>query len=58
MALHIETPLLNSRALSLHSDRAIWLGDGHPKSGYKPLEDMPRTVARVRALFSGWRSPD
>ncbi|MGK5050358.1 pyridoxal-phosphate dependent enzyme [Janthinobacterium sp. RB2P8] len=25
MALHIETPLLNSRALSLHSDRAIWL---------------------------------
>ncbi|MGK5005835.1 pyridoxal-phosphate dependent enzyme [Janthinobacterium sp. LB2P70] len=25
MALHIETPLLNSRALSLHSERAIWL---------------------------------
>ncbi|PLY41535.1 serine dehydratase [Janthinobacterium sp. ROICE36] len=25
MALHIETPLLNSRTLSLHSDRAIWL---------------------------------
>lgn len=39
--------------LLVESDRAIWLGDGHPKSGYKPLEDMPRTVARVRALFSG-----
>ncbi|MDO8051318.1 pyridoxal-phosphate dependent enzyme [Janthinobacterium sp. SUN211] len=25
MALHIETPLLNSRALSLHSERAVWL---------------------------------
>ncbi|AQR70243.1 serine dehydratase [Janthinobacterium sp. LM6] len=25
MALHIETPLLNSRALSLHSERDIWL---------------------------------
>ena len=25
MALHIATPLLNSRALSLHSERAIWL---------------------------------
>ena len=25
MALHIETPLLNSRALSLHSERAIWI---------------------------------
>ena len=25
MALHIDTPLLNSRALSLHSERAIWL---------------------------------
>lgn len=37
--------------LLVETDRAIWLGDGHPKSGYRPLEDMPRTVARVRALF-------
>ncbi|MEZ4279955.1 MAG: mitochondrial fission ELM1 family protein [Myxococcota bacterium] len=37
--------------LLVETDRAIWLGDGHPKSEYRPLEDMPRTVARVRALF-------
>ena len=39
--------------LLVRTDRAVWLGDGHPKSGYRPLEDMPRTVARVRALFPG-----
>ena len=44
--------------LLVESNRAIWLGDGHPISEYRPLEDMPRTVARVRALFPGWRSPD
>ncbi len=37
--------------LLVATDRAIWLGDGHPKGEYRPLEDMPRTVARVRALF-------
>lgn len=37
--------------LLVDSDRAVWLGDGHPKERYRPLEDMPRAVARVRALF-------
>ena len=40
--------------LLVDSDRAIWLGDGHPKAPYRPLEDMPRAVARVQALFPGW----
>jgi mitochondrial fission protein ELM1 len=37
--------------LLIDTDRAIWLGDGHPKSLPRPLDDMPRAVARVRALF-------
>lgn len=37
--------------LLIDSDRAIWLGDGHPKALPRPLDDMPRAVARVRALF-------
>ncbi len=39
--------------LLVDSERAIWLGDGHPKALTRPLEDMPRAVARVRALFPG-----
>ncbi len=39
--------------LLVDSERAIWLGDGHPKGLPRPLDDMPRAVARVRALFSG-----
>jgi uncharacterized protein len=37
--------------LLIGSDRAIWLGDGHPTNAPRPLDDMPRAVARVRALF-------
>lgn len=37
--------------LLVDTDRAIWLGDGHPKALPRPLDDMPRAVARVRALF-------
>ena len=37
--------------LLVDSERAIWLGDGHPKGPPRPLDDMPRAVARVRALF-------
>jgi hypothetical protein len=39
--------------LLVDSDRAVWLGDGHPKGMPRPLDDMPRAVARVRALFPG-----
>lgn len=39
--------------LLIDSDRAVWLGDGHPKGMPRPLDDMPRAVARVRALFPG-----
>jgi len=38
--------------LLVASERAIWLGDGHPKALPRPLDDMPRAVARVRGLFS------
>ena len=38
--------------LLIDSDRAVWLGDGHPKTLPRPLDDMPRAVARVRALFA------
>lgn len=38
--------------LLVDSDRAVWLGDGHPKGPPRPLDDMPRAVARVRALFA------
>lgn len=38
--------------LLVDSDRAVWLGDGHPKGLPRPLDDMPRAVARVRALFA------
>jgi uncharacterized protein len=37
--------------LLVASERAIWLGDGHPKALPRPLDDMPRAVARVRGLF-------
>ncbi len=37
--------------LLVDSERAIWLGDGHPKALPPPLDDMPRAVARVRGLF-------
>lgn len=36
--------------LLVDSDRAIWLGDGHPKANSRPLEDMRRAVDRVRQL--------
>lgn len=39
--------------LLVDSERAVWLGDGHPKAPPHPLDDMPRAVARVRALFEG-----
>ena len=38
--------------LLVDSDRAVWLGDGHPKSPPRPLDDMPRAVAAVHALFA------
>ena len=37
--------------LLVDSKRAIWLGDGHPLAP-APLEDMPRAVERVKALFA------
>lgn len=37
--------------LLIDTERAIWLGDGIPEKMPRPLEDMPRAVARVRALF-------
>jgi hypothetical protein len=36
--------------LLVDSQRAVWLGDGHPRSDPPPLQDMDRAVARVRAL--------
>ncbi|RIL07677.1 MAG: nucleoside-diphosphate sugar epimerase [Proteobacteria bacterium] len=33
------------------SGRAVWLGEGEPSAEPPPLEDVPRAVARVRALF-------
>lgn len=44
--------------LLIDTDRAVWLGDGHPKSLPRPLEDMARAVARVRALFEDEPSSD
>ncbi|MEZ4332362.1 MAG: mitochondrial fission ELM1 family protein [Myxococcota bacterium] len=38
--------------LLIDTDRAVWLGDGHPQSLPRPLDDMPRAVERVRALFA------
>jgi len=38
--------------LLVATDRAVWLGDGHPQGQPRPLDDMPRAVARVRALFA------
>ena len=35
----------------VESGRAVWLGEGSPASAPPRLEDVPRTVARVRALF-------
>jgi mitochondrial fission protein ELM1 len=37
--------------LLIDSDRAVWLGDGHPKAESRPLEDMRRAVDRVHQLF-------
>lgn len=33
------------------SGRAVWLGEGDPAGDPPPLQDVPRAVARVRALF-------
>jgi mitochondrial fission protein ELM1 len=37
--------------LLIDSDRAVWLGEGHPKAESRPLEDMRRAVDRVHQLF-------
>jgi mitochondrial fission protein ELM1 len=37
--------------LLIDTQRAVWLGDGHPSAEPKPLEDMNRAVAAVKALF-------
>jgi mitochondrial fission protein ELM1 len=37
--------------LLVDTDRAIWLGDGHPSNASRPLEDVCRAVDRVRQLF-------
>jgi mitochondrial fission protein ELM1 len=37
--------------LLVDSDRAVWLGDGHPKAESRPLADMQRAVDRVHQLF-------
>lgn len=42
--------------LLVASQRAGWLGDGHPRSDPPPLQDMDRAVARVRALMAS-RAP-
>ncbi len=39
--------------LLIDSNRAVWLGDGHPSAAPKPLDDMRRAVERVRRLFEG-----
>ena len=39
--------------LLIDSNRAVWLGDGHPSAAPKPLDDMRRAVDRVRQLFEG-----
>lgn len=44
--------------LLVDSERAVWLGDGHPKMLPRPLNDMPRAVARVRALFASEESSE
>lgn len=38
--------------LLVDTNRAVWLGDGHPDPEPPPLEDMQRAVTRVRELFS------
>ncbi len=38
--------------LLVDTNRAVWLGDGHPRDYARPLEDVSRTVDRVRALFA------
>jgi mitochondrial fission protein ELM1 len=35
----------------LSSGRAAWLGEALPKPSLQPLDDMPRALARVRALL-------
>ena len=39
--------------LLVDTNRAVWLGDGHPSTNPRPLEDVGRAVARVRRLFEG-----
>lgn len=38
--------------LLVDTNRAVWLGDGHPSTNSRPLEDVGRAVARVRQLFN------
>lgn len=37
--------------LLVDTNRAVWLGDAHPSTDSRPLEDLGRAVARVRQLF-------
>jgi mitochondrial fission protein ELM1 len=37
--------------LLIDTNRAVWLGEGHPNAASRPLEDMSRAVDRVRRLF-------
>lgn len=37
--------------LLIDTNRAVWLGDGHPSADSRPLEDLERAVVRVRQLF-------
>ena len=43
--------------LLIDSNRAVWLGDGHPTTEPRPLDDMRRAVDRVRQLFEGKPDP-
>ncbi len=38
--------------LLVETNRAVWLGDGHPSDNPRPLEDISRAVERVRQLFA------
>jgi mitochondrial fission protein ELM1 len=37
--------------LLVDTNRAVWLGDGHPSADPRPLDDVARAVTRVRQLF-------
>ena len=52
MALHIETPLLNSRALSLLSERAIWLQQTVSGNSTQDIDEAVGSFVNALAFWS------